>query len=397
MPAEFRLKYKSVRIVVNETWSLLFLKQLVCLELDCEPHSHFLAYQGAQLADWDKVSRYDFLLADNVAIDVLPHTNIYHYYVLCYTCNDVTPAVFSTICDKCLSSEFTVSSALLHPEIRTVSGNCNKCCNSSAKVVFACSKDCSHSPVVFLKNVVRNLDRSTCIACCGSDAEIVVTFCKDVGHILCLDCFRTYAESYLSDMRFEMVPDIGYTLRCPVGCPESYIPDTHIFRVLGESFYSFYKMVAARSLCYNEGYFSCPECGNFWERPGEPKNSTWFICEEPYGCGAEFCVQCGTVVSCDGSLSRCMCGGSISVGKGPLGTASSLDGHPETWTGVKLTPSELASCSLIAVTCKPCPRCRSQTAKDGGCNHVTCSQCGLEWCWICLSSWTGSCQSSHWF
>ena len=32
-----------------------------------------------------------------------------------------------------------------------------------------------------------------------------------------------------------------------------------------------------------------------------------------------------------------------------------------------------------------------------GCNHMTCPQCRVEWCWICVKRWNPECQSSHWF
>lgn len=34
---------------------------------------------------------------------------------------------------------------------------------------------------------------------------------------------------------------------------------------------------------------------------------------------------------------------------------------------------------------KPCPNraCRAPTEKNGGCNHISCSRCRFEWCWLC--------------
>ncbi|PVF95646.1 hypothetical protein CPB86DRAFT_568183 [Serendipita vermifera] len=33
---------------------------------------------------------------------------------------------------------------------------------------------------------------------------------------------------------------------------------------------------------------------------------------------------------------------------------------------------------------KHCPKCTSKIDKDGGCDHMTCSRCAHEFCWICL-------------
>ncbi|KAM7533698.1 hypothetical protein Aperf_G00000127892 [Anoplocephala perfoliata] len=391
MPVVFHLAGRSVLIHVETSWSILFLKQLVCMKLKCDPHVFVLSHQGAQLNDWEKVSHYEFPLDNGTSIDVLPLTNINRFYVLCYPCNDVTPAVFALNCDKCHSSKFTVSHDIANPQIKTAYGTCRECQNSSAKVSITCSKDASHNPSIFLNQVFRNLDKLVCIACCSEDGEVVVKFC-DKCHILCLDCFRHYAESYLSDARFVMIPDVGLTLSCPVGCENSHITDTHLFRILGKEFYSRYKELAARLFCYTEGFFSCPNCGIFWERPNS--HSQWLICERPYGCGAEFCSQCRNLIS---NNVGCTCNQSASADQLSISDRITRLGIFGSWSGVKISADDLATSSLIAVSCKICPRCNSQTEKDGGCNHMTCSICGFEWCWICHNEWSTFCQSNHWF
>ncbi|CDI97314.1 e3 ubiquitin protein ligase parkin [Echinococcus multilocularis] len=397
MPVVFRFNDKSVSLYVNEGWSILFLKQLVCSKLDCDPHTHFLAHQGVQLSDWDGVSNFAFLVSDDVSIDVLPHTNINNCYVLCYHCDNVTPAVFTTVCDKCASPNFEVLSDIANPEIQAVSGTCKECSNTSAKVSISCSKDVTHSPTIFLKQVVRNFDHLLCVACCSKASDIVVKFCENRGHILCLDCFRTYAESYLSDARYVLISDIGYTLPCPLGCPVSYISDTHLFRILGKVFYSRYKEFAAKLFCYTEGCLSCPNCGTFWERPDDKAQNAWVTCEEPYGCGVEFCSTCRSIVSGECNPSQCTCKQGKATTERSLLDQITRCGIFGTWNGVRLDSSDLATSSLIAVTCKSCPRCCSQTNKDGGCNHMVCTVCGFEWCWICHSLWSRTCQANHWF
>ena len=32
---------------------------------------------------------------------------------------------------------------------------------------------------------------------------------------------------------------------------------------------------------------------------------------------------------------------------------------------------------------KKCPNCGIITEKSSGCNHITCSKCSYQWCWLC--------------
>lgn len=51
--------------------------------------------------------------------------------------------------------------------------------------------------------------------------------------------------------------------------------------------------------------------------------------------------------------------------------------------------ADAANANWILANTKQCPnpKCRKAIEKNQGCNHMTCSQCRNEFCWICLGDW----------
>ncbi|KAG8282877.1 hypothetical protein J6590_027311 [Homalodisca vitripennis] len=48
---------------------------------------------------------------------------------------------------------------------------------------------------------------------------------------------------------------------------------------------------------------------------------------------------------------------------------------------------DAANCLWLVTNCKPCPNCKSPIQKNEGCNHMKCSKCKSDFCWVCLESW----------
>jgi len=43
--------------------------------------------------------------------------------------------------------------------------------------------------------------------------------------------------------------------------------------------------------------------------------------------------------------------------------------------------------------CRRCPSCKLYIEKDAGCNHMTCSRCRHQFCWVCGSEWRVVCSA----
>lgn len=57
----------------------------------------------------------------------------------------------------------------------------------------------------------------------------------------------------------------------------------------------------------------------------------------------------------------------------------------KTWLIKCQNDSETAN--YIKANTKDCPKCHTAIEKNGGCNHMNCSQCGNDFCWMCLGTW----------
>lgn len=60
---------------------------------------------------------------------------------------------------------------------------------------------------------------------------------------------------------------------------------------------------------------------------------------------------------------------------------------PEELKGTSANSEIAANCLWLVTNSKPCPKCRSPIQKNDGCNHMKCSKCKHDFCWVCLGPW----------
>eukprot|EP01125_Pyxidicula_operculata_P001097 TRINITY_DN109_c0_g1_i1.p1 TRINITY_DN109_c0_g1~~TRINITY_DN109_c0_g1_i1.p1 ORF type:complete len:655 (+),score=184.46 TRINITY_DN109_c0_g1_i1:54-2018(+) len=100
--------------------------------------------------------------------------------------------------------------------------------------------------------------------------------------------------------------------------------------------------------------------------------------------------RCGNAITTDmilGQIVKCTCGFRFCF------SCHHEDHSPATCEQVKQWLNKCNDDSetghWLGANTKDCPRCTVSVEKNGGCNHMTCRQCGYEWCWLCSKIWKG--------
>ncbi|KAH8327610.1 hypothetical protein KR074_002853 [Drosophila pseudoananassae] len=324
-----------------------------------------------------------------------------HFFVHCSQCDKLCNGKLRVRCSLCKGGAFTVHR---DPECwndvlksRRIPGHCESleiaCVDNEAgdppfaEFFFKCAEHVSGgekdfaAPLNLIKNNIKDVP---CLACTDISDTVLVFPCAS-QHVTCIDCFRHYCRSRLSERQFMPHPDFGYTLPCPAGCEHSFIEEIHHFKLLTREEYDRYQRFATEEYVLQAGGVLCPQPGCGMGLLVEP-DCRKVTCQN--GCGYVFCRNCLQGYH----IGECL----------PEGVGSRSQNSCEYTVDPNRAAEarwEEASNVTIKVSTKPCPKCRTPTERDGGCMHMVCTRagCGFEWCWVCQTEWTRDCMGAHWF
>ncbi|OQR76021.1 E3 ubiquitin-protein ligase parkin-like [Tropilaelaps mercedesae] len=332
-----------------------------------------------------------------------------HFFVYCLQpCAQVCPGKLRVRCALCQQGTLLLlrdpscwDDVLLRGRIK---GTCQNdgCPGCEAEFYFKCA---AHTPnedtAAPLEHMKSNFQEVPCVAC-QDVSQIIVVFPCESSHVICIECFANYCMSRLNERKFVATDQFGYTLACPVNCPNSFIKDPHHFRVLGSGQYDRYQRFATEDFILNAGGVFCPRpgCGAGILLDDTLSKCTKVTCSriEGQGCGFVFCRDClqgAHMGPCqDEDLAEKDLTLAIQREGGPGGSGSLFRVDEERANRSRWDKSSRLT---IKGTTKPCPKCRTPTERSGGCMHMECCRCSLEWCWICQTEWSRDCQGAHWF
>ena len=161
-------------------------------------------------------------------------------------------------------------------------------------------------------------------------------------HYFCFDCWSEYLKEKINNANVYKISCMEH--KCGYILEEKFIKSIiGSDKTLEEKYEKF--LTRKKLMDSNKKMKFCPipDCDGYAEK----KKSKYVKCNF----GHEFCFECGQEPH------------------GKKKCAKVIDEGFEEWKTHTLV--------------KRCPYCKYWTEKNEGCNHMTCSQCNFQWCWIC--------------
>lgn len=326
--------------------------------------------------------------------DGAPSQRQTQYFVYCKTCKEVTPGKLRVCCSLCKEGAIVLQQdPSSWEDVRRsgrIRGSCKKsgCEGSIAEFYFKCAHHtvAERDGCVALTLIRSNTRDIPCLACADNRDPVLVFPCAD-GHAVCLECFAIYSITKLNDRQFVHSKTYGYTLPCPGSsgsCNSALIPEAHHFRVLQDDQHDRYQRFGTEEFVLKMGGVLCPGRGCGMGLLPEP-NMRRIKCDH---CQFEFCRECKEPFQRGHTCNQ----------SNPNPTTNArASNYQVNLENARRARWEAEARQVIEQISKKCPGCKTNTEKNGGCNHMTCSRCRFEWCWICLIRWNPDCQGSHWF
>ena len=167
------------------------------------------------------------------------------------------------------------------------------------------------------------------------------------NHVCCTECWTNYLKSLITEAKVERIKCVEYK------CKEEISEDFILKHIKNDEklIEKYNKFKIRANILKDPNKKQCPEpdCDNFLEKKSGEK---YIKCKK----GHEYCFEC------------------LRKPHGDTSCEQYMEKEFMVWKKDKRV--------------KRCPRCKIYTEKNEGCNHMTCSNCKYQWCWLCEGEYT---------
>eukprot|EP01080_Neovahlkampfia_damariscottae_P005380 gene5380-9187_t len=190
--------------------------------------------------------------------------------------------------------------------------------------------------------------------CCYDDFTGIDMYSLNCDHFLCKKCWKSFLTVSINNG-----PSCLHT-KCPYPKCNNVVDESLISELVDKEIKIKFTKYLSRSFVDDNPrikWCPAPDCGRAVYCPESTENDV--LCS----CGNSFCFKCNNEshapASCD---------------------------NLREWSIKEKDESETAN--WLTANTKVCPKCKRQIEKNGGCNHMTCTLCKYEFCWVCNDEWT---------
>ena len=197
-----------------------------------------------------------------------------------------------------------------------------------------------------IKNALKSEDNSRkssekCLICFDSfnseDGNLL-----ECGHFCCENCMFLYLKTEIRSAKVAKL--LCFVKGCDYELPEQFVTlKISKDKILLDK-YKIFKQRAAIFLSKDKKFCPEPDCNSYLQ---EDHTNKYVQCEN----GHQYCYIC------------------LKKWHGKSKCDEELDKDFQIWSKNKVI--------------KQCPRCKIYTEKNEGCNHMTCTECKYQWCWLC--------------
>lgn len=215
---------------------------------------------------------------------------------------------------------------------------------------------------------------------CLEDSEM--RYGLSCNHWVCTDCFKQYLEINRNEL----------LLKCPGNAKCSKLITNLVYEDLNISRdYSMLLMNAFITSSNRINSDNARKLKNDKSTKGDSNdisdNNSFRLCPFP---DCEYTIErllnTEKVVQCSSNHNFCFDCGSIPH----LNIQCEIAAE---W--LALVDEDIRSQSWINDFTKQCPQCRTRIQKSEGCNHMSCSNCRYQFCWVCSLSWADHSGNSY--
>ena len=162
------------------------------------------------------------------------------------------------------------------------------------------------------------------------------------GHVCCTQCWVNYLKSLISEAKVEEIKCVEH--KCSIIISDEFIMKHIKYDKKLVEKYNNFKKRAEIIKDPNKKQCPKPDCDSYLEKSNE---TNYVKCIN----GHTYCFEC------------------LNPPHGNISCEKLMEKEFMDWKKNKRV--------------KRCPRCKIYTEKNEGCNHMTCTACKYQWCWLC--------------